>query len=277
MVCSQLRAAFSCFAFSFRYRNGPGVGGYILGGQWRRIRWKPVYCRPRYGRPTPNNRRVGSTAASSPTAPGHLVTIDPSTALVTDIGAFGFVPGINYSTTLADIKFDPTSGILYGLHSGGFNTNSDRWLHTINLATGAATKVGTGSRPESGGEGLAANSAGVLYATPDGNSTTPTLRTLDKTTGNATVVAPLAGPVTPLVIGALAFDSSDALFGIQTDQGPSSQSGIAHTHLVKIDTSTGAVTNLGQTVDNADAIAIIPGGILPDNSLLYLYLLWFGS
>jgi hypothetical protein len=65
-----------------------------------------------------------------------LIRIDPATALVTDIGSFGFT-----GTTLADIKFDPTTGILYGLRSGGFGTPSDHWLYKVSLTTGAAIKV----------------------------------------------------------------------------------------------------------------------------------------
>src|SRR6202011_484153 len=89
------------------------------------------------------NVLYGATSANSPTAPSHLVTIDRTTALVTDIGSFGLGSG-----TMADITFDRTTGILYGAHSNG-----DGWLYTINLATGAATKVGTGTRVNIGGDG----------------------------------------------------------------------------------------------------------------------------
>ncbi len=95
---------------------------------------------------TGTNILYGATTNSSPTAPGHLVTVDRSTGLVTDIGPFF---ALRASGTFGDITFDPTTGILYGAHANG--TRGDNWLYTINLATGAATKVGVGSRTESGG------------------------------------------------------------------------------------------------------------------------------
>lgn len=121
----------------------------------------------------------GATNNNSPTAAGHLVIVDRATALVTDIGSFAV------GNTMSDITFDRTTGILYGLHSA-----NDHWLYTINLATGAATQVGTGTRMDFGGGGLAASAAGVLFVTPDGHTqtllvTAPTLRTVDKTTGNS--------------------------------------------------------------------------------------------
>lgn len=76
----------------------------------------------------------GSTANLSPTAPRHLVTINPVTAQVSDVGSFGVG-----SETMADITFDPTSGILYGLESVSGN------LCTINLTTGAATSLRIGN------------------------------------------------------------------------------------------------------------------------------------
>ena len=191
-----------------------------------------------------SNVLYGSTTHLSPTAPDHLVTINRFTALVTDIGSFGVVD------TFADITFDRTTGILYGAHSA-----FDHWLYTINLATGAATKVGTGTRVDFGGAGLAANAAGAMFATPDGDTNlNPTLRTVDKTTGNETVVAALTGGPLPHIIDAMDFDSSGVLFGIQTTDGNLSP---ALTHLVKIDILTAVVTDVGPTVNDADALAIL--------------------
>jgi hypothetical protein len=203
----------------------------------------------------------GSTSfdSNNSTNSGHLVLVNPTTALVTDIGSFGLSPYSNTNslpTTCADIKFDPTSGILYCLHSGGFSSSSDRWLYTVSLTTGVATKVGTGSAPYSGGEGLAANSAGTLYATPDGNTPSPNLYTVDKTTGNQTVVGPL-GPQAVTTryheVDALDFNSAGVLFGILTTVSCCPQ----HTKWVTIDTSTGTLTVIGPSVDSADALAIL--------------------
>jgi hypothetical protein len=189
----------------------------------------------------------GSTANRSPTARGHLVIVNPATALVTDVGSFGLSTG----TTFAGIAFDPTTRTLYGYHLGA---GSDHWLYTINLATGLATKVGTGSRTLSAGEGLAADATGTIWGTPD--LCPGPLDTFDKTTGVATVVAILSN--CPLVsrfsaINALAFDSTGTLFGIN-DPPP------FHTHLVIINTTTGVVTDQGASVDNLDALAFTPSG-----------------
>ncbi len=196
------------------------------------------------------NVLYGSTTNISTTAPGHLVTVDRTTGLVTDIGPF-FAPRV--LGTFADITFDPTTGILYGAHASGGGVGPDNWLYTINLATGSATKVGVGSRLEMGGDGLAANSAGMLFATPDGESPKPTLRSVDKTTGNEVIIGPLTGGPTPHVIDAMKFNGAGVLFGIQTNQSLSPTT----THLVTIDPATALVTNIGPTVGDADALAIL--------------------
>src|SRR5437868_11247652 len=67
----------------------------------------------------------GATSSQSPTATSELVTVNPSTGLVTPVGFFG--------VSLGDITFDSANGILYGTAS----SNTD--LYSINLATGAAT------------------------------------------------------------------------------------------------------------------------------------------
>ncbi len=93
----------------------------------------------------------------------------------------------------------------------------------------------------------------MLFATPDGNSAVTTLRSVDKATGNETVIAPLTGGNLPPIIDAMKFNSTGILFGIQTDQSISPTT----THLVTINTTTGVVTNLGPTVGDADALAIL--------------------
>jgi len=187
----------------------------------------------------------GSTANASPINSGHLVKIDPSTGLVTDIGSFGL------PSTLADITFEPTTGILYGLQAAG---GGDHWLYTVSLSTGVATKVGIGTRPDFGGGGLASNSTGVLFAALDGVSSTyghPTLRTLNKGNGTDTLVAFLT-PTPAGAIDSMDFNSADVLYGFETDR-----SNPAHTQLITINTITGAVTVIGLSVDNADGLAIL--------------------
>jgi hypothetical protein len=189
----------------------------------------------------------GSTARKSPTSPGHLVIVNPATALVTDVGSFGVSgsPG-----TFADITFDPTTGTLYGQHAPG-----DDWLYTINLTTGTATKVGTGTCNTCFGEGLAADASGTIWGTPDGCG--GHLDTFSKTNGVMTVVAPLSGcpfgSGNSSGINSLAFDSTGTLYGINNNEGRPSLC-----HLVIINTTTGVVTDQGASVDNLDALAFRP-------------------
>jgi len=194
----------------------------------------------------------GATSNNSATDPSWLVSINPATALVTPIGAFNTANGKPFG----DIRFDPTTGTLYGANAVGGA------LYTIDLATGASTRISSSNDPittGSGGHGLAADASGNLFTTPDG--VFGNLYTYDKTTGSATLVAPLSGaPVEDGAIGALSFDN-EVLFGEVNNFGPPN-------YLITIDPVTGAITDLGQTVDNLDAIAFqVP---VPEPSTLAL-------
>jgi len=184
----------------------------------------------------------GSTAARSATAPNSLVSVDPVTAEVTVIGAYGI------TGTLADLTFNPITGILYGWQSGG-----NHQLHTVNLITGAATPVpGAPATSDAGGGGLAMNALALLYVTPDGQSAAnPTIQQLDPSDGSSISGNTLTpGFVGTSTINAMAFDPFGTLFGVNTDRG-----GPALTHLVTINPATGFMTDVGPSVDNLDAIA----------------------
>lgn len=104
-----------------------------------------------------------------------LGTIDPSDGTYTVIGSFGV--GINA------LAYDNSTNTMYG---AGYDGTTYSLLYTINLATGAATLIGTA---EAGVIiGLACNTSGTLYAADivDNN-----LYSIDKTTGAATVVGTL--------------------------------------------------------------------------------------
>ncbi len=185
----------------------------------------------------------GSTANLSATAPGHLVRIDPGTAKVSDVGSFGLPNG-----SMSDIVFDSTSGVLYG------NSGKTGNFYTIDLTTGAATSLGPTGQGSTIGGGLAANAAETIFGSPNGSS--DLLFTYDKATGAATAVVLLSGA--PFAgfnagINAMAFDSADRLFGVNNNQGQPSK-----THLVMIDPATGAITDIGTSLDNLDAIAFQP-------------------
>jgi hypothetical protein len=195
----------------------------------------------------------GSTSSLSPTAPAELITINPSSGLITVIGAFNTgstgVGQSNGPETMADLTFDSANLTLYG---GGSQT---AYLYTINTATGAAATFGS---PTFGprGMGLAANNSGdTIYVTP--NSTSGSLVEYDTSTAAHSTVAPLSGgPHQPNgLINALAFNSSSVLYGVDAELTNSpTKSG----HLVTIDTASGVISDVGLTVDTLDAIDFMP-------------------
>ena len=146
----------------------------------------------------------GSSNNQSPTNPGSLVTIDPSTAIVTFVGSFG-IP----AQTMADLTFAP-NGTLYGWLEG-----NDDSLFTINKGTGQATLVGW-SGISTYGSGLAANAQGVIYLA--GQGVAGDFHVIDATTGVATYVATLIGSGLngSNAIGAMAFSPSGTLYAAAT-------------------------------------------------------------
>jgi hypothetical protein len=141
---------------------------------------------------------------------------------------------------MSDITFC-LDGTLYGVASSG-----SHWLYRINLATGAASKVGTGSDATFGGGGLACEAA-TIY-----NMEAAKLFSFG-TSGNRALIS------TSLPV---AMDSADfwqgTLYAVNTDKGIP-----ASTRLVTIDTATGATTFLSgsNSVNNLDGIAFEPMAI----------------
>jgi outer membrane autotransporter protein len=183
---------------------------------------------------------------------GSLLTLNPLTGAATVVGSFN-VPG----HTAADIAFT-ANGTLYGW----FEPSHDS-LYTINKTTGVATLVGP-SGISTFGSGLAANSHDVLYYT--GNGPNGALRIVDKNTGLTTVVATMSGaPLPGASVNALAFDSHDVLYAVNGgDFGPGSPS-----HLVIINTTTGAITDLGAMLNGMDAIAFLSPNDPEEFSAIY--------
>jgi hypothetical protein len=188
-----------------------------------------------------NGILYGSTSKNSPTGSQSLVAIDPTTGLVTYIGSFA--TGDN--NTMADLTFDVATATLYG--SGSLNGN----LYTIDTTTGAASALGSSGLLGVVGVGMAIDSLGTIYGAPRGAD--QELVTYDKITGAATTVATLSGAPypSPSNISAMAFDASDTLYGVNVDLNDVTRP----THLVTINTATGAITDIGLSVNNLDAIA----------------------
>ena len=118
----------------------------------------------------------GSTANNVPATAAKLVTINPATGLVTVIGGYGVATG----STMTDLAFDPTSGVLYGIGSNG-----GAHLYSINTTTGAATIVGSSGLTFTNGGGVAVDSTGTIFGTP----LPANFGTYDKVTGVYTDIA----------------------------------------------------------------------------------------
>jgi hypothetical protein len=171
----------------------------------------------------------GATGTIDDTNPHSLITINTTTGAGTLVGSFSLG-----SQTLADITFT-SDGTLYGWAQGSSDS-----LATVNLATGAATVVGASGLTTSG-SGIAADASDTIYFAGFGDQ--GALDTINRVTGAATFVGTINGTA-GRPINALAFNPvSGVLYGV-----------VKGTNLVTIDKSTAALTVVGATVDNLDAI-----------------------
>jgi hypothetical protein len=182
----------------------------------------------------------GSTANNVAATEARLVMINPANGRVTVVGQFNAGNSGTGAATMGDLAFD-SAGNLYGVGTvGGPN------LYKIDLITGKATVTGNSGPTFTEGGALAVSPAGVFY----GNANSGAYGTYNPTTGAFTAIT---NPVEPIggAFAAFDFNSNGVLYGL--DLGPNS-SGKA-THLTTINPATGAVTDLGASVAQLDAIA----------------------
>ena len=104
------------------------------------------------------------------------------------------------------------------------------------------------------GNGLASDAAGHRFGAASDFNVSAELFSVDASTAVSMPIAPLTGrPGRPSAsISALAFNDSGTLFGVVLEVDPSGSA-----FLVTINTTSGAITNAGQTVDALDAIAFV--------------------
>lgn len=203
----------------------------------------------------------GSTGGNSPVNPRSIITINTTTGAGTLVGATGL------GNPLADLSFR-ADGTLFGWSEAGDD------LATVNLATGVATIV-SDSGLATAGSGLTFSGATLFFA---GNGASGDFYTINPATGLSTVISTLNGA--PLPGGQIAAMASNGgtIFAVNT---ASAGLGSA-TNLVTINTATGAVTNLGASSTNLDAIvfgpAPAPGGpnFIPTLSEWAMLLLFLG-
>jgi hypothetical protein len=233
-----------------------------------------------------------STAAGGP---GELYIISTANgSQVTDIGPLNDSLGANYPIT--GMAFNPINGVLYG--STGNAGAVDAMLVTINPASALVTVIGSFNAGPVNSTGvpatmadLAFDSSGNLYGVASIGG--PNLYSINKTTGQATLVGP-NGVASSTTGGGLAISSGGAFYGTPTSSrfGTYNSSTGAYTNianptkptgggaygalefdgstlyglnvgsgsppptaLVIIDPTTGGVTNLGLSINSLDAIA----------------------
>lgn len=215
-----------------------------------------------------------------------LYILDPSNgSVLLDLGPTGF--------SISGLRFDPTTGVLYGSTANRLSAGD---LITLNPITGAGTFVGnfgianhtmadiaftrngtlygwaepsrddlhiinkaTGAATDVGNAGLSTFGSGLAANSQDvlyftGNGPSGALRIVDKNTGLTTVVTNMSGaPLPGGSINALAFDSHNVLYAI--NGGDFGPNSLAH--LVIINTTTGVITDLGPTLNSMDALAFL--------------------
>lgn len=164
-----------------------------------------------------------------------LVTLDPFTGYAKRIGPLRHAA--------SDIAFSG-AGELYAWL---YETSQ---LGVIDLATGATTPLGPAhSRGPPGG--LAIDSRKVAYVTPTG--ATGTLDTVDLGTGAVIKGPQLTGAPFEAVINSLTFTPSGLLLAVNSNAGSP-----AVARLATINTSTGAVSSIGNLPDDSDALTFSP-------------------
>lgn len=178
----------------------------------------------------------GITAGLSPNVPRSLVTVDPRTGnatLVGDLRAEG-----------ADIRFDPKGKLYIWL-------NEPARLGTVDLGTGAATPIGDSGYEQTLGGGLAIDRDGNIYLSA--TNAAGTLDKVDPATGKVTIGPRLNGAPYITSIHSMAFSESGLLYGVNSTIGAPSKAA-----LVRIDVTTGKVTEVFALPNDSDPLAFVP-------------------
>jgi hypothetical protein len=179
-----------------------------------------------------------ATSGGAPN-PGSLIRINRATGTGTLVGDLR--PD---TETAGDLTLTP-DGALFGW----LVPSND--LVTINKASGTASIIGDSGIVGNIGSGIASSPGGILFhAALDSFP----LYTVDRNTGAATPVATLNGTES-LEINALSFNAAGTLFGSWLDYG---STGPRPSRLITINTSSGAITFLGPSVNRLDAIVFGP-------------------
>jgi hypothetical protein len=171
-----------------------------------------------------------------------LFTVDPSTGAATLVGPSPH----SFGPRIAGLSFRSDNKLFAYLES-------DDGLGRLNKATGAVNELGYTNTPSCCGNGIAFDAADTLF-----HANEDQLNTLDQTDGQFTLVGLHTWPLVDCRrrrpgprINALDFNSGGTLFGsLNCGRG-----GSGPNYLVRVNTTTGKVIDIGPTVDGLDGIA----------------------
>ena len=182
---------------------------------------------------SPGGTLYGIAGNSGSGAPPHqLITINTSTGAGTAVG------GVTGETiNITDMAFRSDGALFIMAGNGAF--------YSVNTTTGAATLVGTGTGINSGG-GLGFNSSGTLYVA-NGNN----LSTVNTATGAQTFVTSLTFVIGDSLTGMKFHPTSGTLYATAFGLDSAGTS-----HLVTVNTGTGAMVDLGDDGVRLEALAI---------------------
>jgi hypothetical protein len=182
---------------------------------------------------SPEGALYGVTSTSFSGA-SQLTTIDPGTAQVTVIGDITRADGtIEYA--LPDITF-------VGSRLIGWTESGDDPVE-IDLTTGTSTVLGAGTN--SAGSGMATDRGGKVWFVPRGD----VLWVVDASTGDVTSTGVTVSGLAGSTINSMTFFAG-GLYATDAERGDTSPSA-----LVRLDTTTGVATKIGDLSNAVDAIA----------------------
>lgn len=209
-------------------------GAFVLVGAIRVNGTEPIGITGLADRPA-TGELYGITSSASPNHPHALVTVDTATAnarLVGDLGA----PG-------SDIAFDAKGRLFVWLRESGR-------IGLVDLATGRATPIGEPRKATETG-GLAIDEAkGIAHVAVSGAG--GTLDHVDLESGLVTPGPKLVDAPYPGGINSLTLSPTGTLFAVNTNLGHP-----ANTLLVRIDTSTGVIAQIGPLPNETDALVFV--------------------
>ena len=172
---------------------------------------------------------------------GNLLTIDPATGIGKVVGPMRIGP-------VPALAIDPTTGTMYAATGAGNPS-----LYRVDPSTGATTLIGSTGLTLAAVGDMAFHANGTLYAAVnivgDGGTGSDNLATLNKTTGQATVIGPFDGlctqsPCNLEGIEAIVFDTAGNLVGALSERGIMGTPG-----LYKINPTTGVATFFAPILD----------------------------